>query len=183
MSYAYIIARRDFVETAEDGVACFLRKEHLHQMTITITAARPDSAEAQELITELDTYLHGLYPSESCHGYSIEKLLAEGVAFFLIRRDDMPAGCGGIKLFDSEYGEIKRMYVRPEYQGMGLGRIMLQHLEDYARSRNIDLLRLETGVHQEAAMRLYERMAYQQIPRFGDYPDDPLSVFYEKRLV
>jgi len=45
------------------------------------------------------------------------------------------------------------------------------------------LLRLETGIHQPAALGLYERSGFRLIPPFGEYREDPLSRFYEKRLV
>src|SRR5687767_11094671 len=100
---------------------------------ITITEERPDSPDAKLLIDELQTYLNPeKYPDESRHGYSVEKLLREGVAFFIMRQDGNPAGCGGIKLFGMEYGEVKRMYVRPQYRGLGLGKLMLDHLAAYA---------------------------------------------------
>src|SRR5207244_6965464 len=121
-----------------------------------------------------------LYPSESRHGFSVDKLIAEEVAFFLIRHNEIPAGCGGIKLFGTEYGEIKRMYVRPSVRGLGLGQLMLDHLADYALNQGVGLLRLETGIHQHAAIRLYERMGFQRIPPFGEYRVDPLSICFEK---
>jgi putative acetyltransferase len=147
-----------------------------------ITLERPDSADATALITELEAYLEPLYPRESRHGLSIEQLLAQDVAFFLLRWDGTPASCGGVKLFGADYGEVKRMYVRPQFRGLGLGKLMLRHLEDHARARGVDLLRLETGIHQHEAIGLYERMGFYRIPPFGAYWDDPLSVFYEKRL-
>src|SRR5262245_31936676 len=102
-------------------------------MPTLIVAERPDTVEATILIRELDGYLETLYPQESCHGFSVEQLLREAVAFFVIRHDGMPAGCGGVKLFGTAYGEIKRMYVRPQFRGLGLARLMLHHLADYAR--------------------------------------------------
>jgi GNAT superfamily N-acetyltransferase len=134
------------------------------------------------LISELEAQLEPLYPKTSRHGYSVEKLMKQGVAFFLTRHDGVLAGCGGIELFGTEYGEIKRMYVRPQFRGLGLAKLMLDHLAAYARERNIHLLRLETGIHQKNAIALYERIGFQPIPPFGDYKEDPLSRFYEKRI-
>ena len=152
-------------------------------MSAIITPERPDSADAIVLITELEAHLAPLYPSESRHGYSVEKLIAQAVTFFVLRDNDTPAGCGGIQLFGTAYGEIKRMYVRPQFRGLGYGNLLLDHLADYARAHGVGLLRLETGVHQAAAIRLYERMGFQRIPPFGDYKKDPLSLFYEKRIM
>jgi len=152
-------------------------------MAAIITLERPDSADALGLITELEAHLEPLYPRESRHGYSVGKLLAHAVAFFVLRHDGMPAGCGGIQLFGSAYGELKRMYVRPRFRGLGFGKLLLEHLADYARAHGVGLLRLETGIHQKEAIRLYERMGFQRIPPFGAYVEDPLSLFYEKRIM
>ena len=151
-------------------------------MAATITPERPDTPDASALIGELEAYLEPLYPRESRHGYSVEKLIAEGVAFFLIRDDGVSVGCGGIQLMGTEYGEIKRMFVRPECRGKGFAKLMLDHLAEYARSHEVGTLRLETGIHQHEAIALYEQTGFERIPPFGEYKDDPLSRFYEKRL-
>jgi putative acetyltransferase len=52
-------------------------------MPITITLERADTADARSLIAELEAELEPFYPRESRHGHSVEKLLAEAVAFFL----------------------------------------------------------------------------------------------------
>lgn len=153
-----------------------------HPTSAVIRPERPDSADAVLLITELEAHLEPLYPRASRHGLSVEQLLAEDVAFFLLRWNGTPASCGGVKLFGAEYGELKRMYVRPQFRGLGFGKMMLRHLADYARERGVDLLRLETGVHQHEAIALYERMGFHRIPPFGAYTDDPLSLYYELRL-
>jgi putative acetyltransferase len=151
-------------------------------MPTLIVAERPDTMDATILIRELDGYLEPPYPQESRHGFSVEQLLREAVAFFIMRHDGIPAGCGGVKLFGTAYGEIKRMYVRPQFRGLGLGKLMLHHLADYARHQGVAVLRLETGIYQPEAIGLYERYGFQRIPPFGAYKEDPLSVFYEKRI-
>jgi ribosomal protein S18 acetylase RimI-like enzyme len=112
----------------------------------------------------------------------VQKLIADAVAFFVVRHGGTPAGCGGIKLFGTEYGEIKRMWVRPRFRGLGYGKLMLDHLAAYAKTRDVGVLRLETGVHQHAAIRLYEREGFRRIPPFGSYRNDPVSLCYEKRI-
>lgn len=150
-------------------------------MRITIHAERPDTADALALIAELEAELAPLYPPESQHGYSVEKLIAQGVAFFVVRVNGSAAGCGGIQLYP-DYGELKRMYVRPAFRGMGLSQRLIDHLAAYALARECRLLRLETGTLQHAAIRCYEKAGFYQIGPFGEYPNDPLSLFYERRL-
>ncbi len=151
-------------------------------MSLRIVIERPDTADARKLIGELDEYLHPLYPSESRHGFSVEKLIQEEVAFFVMRYNEELAGCGGLKTFPGQYSEIKRMYVRPSFRGMGFAKKMLEHLTDFARQQDISLLRLETGIHQVEAIGLYERFGFQRIDPFGDYRYDPVSLCYEKRI-
>src|SRR5215510_14733534 len=133
-------------------------------MSPVITPEHPSSPEATALIAELDAHLTPLYPSESRHGFSVQKLIADAVAFFVIRDNGTPAGCGGIKVFGTEYGEIKRMWVRPQFRGLGYGKLMLDHLAAYARSHDVVTLRLETGIHQSAAIGLYEQEGFKRIP-------------------
>ena len=152
-------------------------------MSITITEERPDSPDAIRLIEELQSHLNPeKYPPESKHGYSVDKLLREGVTFFVTRQGELPAGCGGIKLFGTEYGEVKRMFVRPQFRGLGLGKLMLDHLARYAQERKANVLRLETGIYQTDAIRLYERYGFARRAPFGEYKVDPLSIYFEKQL-
>ena len=151
-------------------------------MTASISLERPDTPDATALVIELETHLEQFYPSESRHGYSVEKLVAQGVHFFVIRDNGTPAGCGGVQLVGTEYGELKRMYVRPQFRGKGFGKLMLDHLERFTRDRGVGVVRLETGIHQHEAIRLYERAGYRPIPPFASYTDDPLSRCYEKRI-
>lgn len=150
--------------------------------SITITQERPDHPDAISLMRALDAHLEPLYPSKSRHGFSIEKLMTDNVPFFVLRVDGAPAACAGVKLFGAEFGEIKRMYARPAFRGMGLGERMLAHLEDFTRAQGIRFLRLETGIHQYAAIRLYERAGFKRIPPFPPYFEDPVSMCYEKFL-
>ena len=151
-------------------------------MAALITPEDPASPDASALIAELDAHLAPLYPSASRHGFSVQKLIAESVAFFVIRDDGAPAGCGGIKLFGAEYGEIKRMYVRPQFRRLGFAKLLLDHLADHARRHGVAMLRLETGIHQHAAIRLYEQVGFRRIPPFGPYREDSVSRCYEKRI-
>ena len=151
--------------------------------SITITQERPDSPDALALVEQLDAYFATLYPVEARYGLSVTRLLEEQVAFFVLRVDGLPAGCGGVKYYGKAYAELKRMYVRPGYQGQGLGQMILAHLEDHARSLGIQIMCLETGVFQEAAIRLYEHMGYRERRPFGNYRAGPLNLFYDKSLV
>lgn len=153
------------------------------QMTIDIMEVAADSTDAVQLIGELDEHLMAHpYPPQSRHAFSVEKLLRQQVVFFLTRYDGALAGCGGIKIFDGDYGEVKRMYVRPEFRGKGLGKAMLRCLNEYARERELGILRLETGIYEVEAIGLYTGFGFERRAPFGEYVEDPLSVYLEKRI-
>jgi GNAT superfamily N-acetyltransferase len=147
-----------------------------------ISQERPDTPAASALVEELEAHLATRYAIESRHGLSVERLVREKVAFFVARQDGVPAGCGGVQLFGHEYAEVKRMYVRPQFRGRGVGRLILERLTTHAREHSMPVLRLETGIHQVEAIALYERHGFRQIPPFGPYWDDPVSRCYEKTL-
>jgi putative acetyltransferase len=151
-------------------------------MTITILEVPPDSADAVQLIGELDDHLLAHpYPPQSRHAFSVDKLVSEGVVFFITYYEGQLAGCGGVKMFD-DYGEVKRMFVRPIHRGRGLGKAMLNRLAEYAQSKGAKVLRLETGIYEVEAIGLYESWGFSRRTPFGEYVEDPLSVYLEKRL-
>lgn len=149
-------------------------------LPMPIALERPDRPDVVALIDELDAYQKPLYPPESHHGVDIATLLQPDV-LFAVARDEAGAavGCGGV-LLTPGYGELKRMFVRPAARGGGLARHLLTFLEDQAAARGARVLALETGIHQHAALGLYERAGYERVPPFGPYGEDPLSVFMRK---
>lgn len=149
---------------------------------ITIALESPRQEDVAGLIQELDAYQVSLYPPESNHLLDIDTLAAPGVRFFVARRGGEALGCGALRIDGSGYGEVKRMFVLPRARGMNLGKRILDCLEEEARRQGLDCLRLETGVHQAAALGLYRAAGYVERGPFGDYRPDPLSVFMEKRL-
>jgi putative acetyltransferase len=151
-------------------------------MPATITLERPDTPDAVLLIDELEAELADFYPDESRHGLSVEQLIELSVSFFVVREDGVPAACGGVQFFDGEYGEVKRMYVRPQFRGLGLAKLVLERTAEHTRENGISILRLETGIHQTDAIALYEKWGFRRIGPFGEYEEDPLSVFYEKQI-
>ena len=152
-------------------------------MEIVIAREAADSPDASALVGELEWHLAERYPAESRHGYSVAKLLEERVEFFVGRVGGTAAACGGVQFVERQYGEVKRMWVRPRYRGFGLGRAMLERLAEHTLSRGIDVLRLETGVDQTAAIALYEGFGFRRIPPFPPYRDDPLSLCFETSLL
>jgi len=150
--------------------------------TLRVALEPVDQPDVVALIADLDAYQAPLYPAESNHLLDIETLMQPNVLFAVARDADGRAlGCGAVVLFDG-YGELKRMFVRPEQRGLGVAKQLISFLEGEAAQVSCNVLRLETGIRQPEALGLYERAGYARRGRYGDYPDDPLSVFMEKRI-
>jgi GNAT superfamily N-acetyltransferase len=96
-------------------------------------------------------------------------------AFLVVYRGGTPVGCGALRLLDPETAELKRMYVRRELRGTGLGRRLVAALEAEARTLGVRRLVLETGVRQVAALALYRATGFQPIPLFGEYRQSPAT--------
>lgn len=96
--------------------------------------------------------------------------------------DDEPVGCGGVGRLDETIGELRRMYVLPAHRGKGLGRVILERLEDSARELGYTTMRLETGNEAPEALGLYRSAGYVPIPCWGPFATDPKSLCFEKEL-
>jgi putative acetyltransferase len=150
--------------------------------TITIRRERPDQSDVLRLIEALDALMIGLYPAESNHLLDVATLLDPAATFLVARGQGEAVGCGAMLNDPRGWGEVKRMFVRPDQRGKRLGARMLAELEEIARTEILPLLRLETGIHNADALSLYRRAGFTERGSFGDYAPDPLSVFMEKRL-
>jgi len=97
--------------------------------------------------------------------------------------DDKPIGCGAFKAFDQQKVEIKRMFVKPEYRGHGIGLNILKELELWAAELNYPQCILETGKKQPEAIRLYQKAGYTVIKNYGQYENVENSVCMLKDIL
>jgi putative acetyltransferase len=157
-------------------------------MTEIVIAATPaPTAEVAVLIGALNDELAALYTPEQRHGLALEALFQPHVRFFVAWREGGPAGCAGVAFFDG-FAEVKRMYVRPDMRGQGVADALMDHLAAETVASGRGLLRLETGVHQRAAIGFYRRHGFGACEAFAPYTAMPpeavvTSVFMEKRLL
>ncbi len=140
----------------------------------------PNQPDVVALIDLLDAYQLSLYPPESVYALDMNSLLQPNVLFAVARNVDGAAvGCGAI-VVTPQYGEVKRMFVHPSARGQGVAQRLLGKLEAEALARGCRQFMLETGPSQPEAIGLYQRLGYTVRGPYGDYRDDPLSVFMEK---
>ncbi len=152
---------------------------------IVIEQVSGPTQDVRSLVDELETELSAHYSDEQRHGVDIEALFQPDVLFFVARSDGNAVGCGGVA-FLADFAELKRMFVRPQARGRGIGSALLARLETAARAR-ASTLRLETGVQQHQAIRLYARHGFERCAPFAPYtaltPSAiATSIFFEKSL-
>jgi GNAT superfamily N-acetyltransferase len=103
-------------------------------------------------------------------------------AFFVAYRDGLPLACGAYRRIAPGIAEVKRMWADPTARGSGLGATVLRTIEAAARDEGYHELRLETGLHLEAAVSLYRAFGFTQCEPWGDYIDSPMSYCMSKLL-
>jgi putative acetyltransferase len=155
-------------------------------LRITIDPERSDSEEAVSLIRQLDEDLCRRYPEmppQLIHGLHPSDLADPTFTFLIARIDGRGIGCGAIRNSGRGVGEVKRMFVLPDFRKLGIARRILAALESRAHELGYATVRLETGKGQPEAISLYKSSGYREIAAFGEYADNVFSVCFEKPLL
>src|SRR5215510_3906446 len=169
-------------DLARDAAAAPRRPVSMPGTYVKISLDRPDQPDCVSLLTELYGYLIALYPQGSIHRLDAVLLARSDVRFAVARdADDRAVGCAASVLRGKD-AELKQMYVRPEARNQSVGKRLLQFLESRSLEAGCTRMMLETGTRKPEALRLYERCGFVRRAPFGEYTEDPLSVFMEKAL-
>jgi putative acetyltransferase len=131
------------------------------------------------LLNEHLRSMHELSPPESVHALDLERLRRPEISFWSAWDGETLLGCAALKELDLRHGEVKSMRTPTDRRRTGAGRALLGHIIETARARGYERLSLETGpvAGFEAAHRLYESAGFTRTGPFGEYTDDPFSVF------
>ena len=133
------------------------------------------------LCHELDDFLNDIVGGAKQRlEYNQYNLLDDIHDVVLVVLDHEVIGCGSFKQYDDTTAEVKRVFIKHEYRGLGYAKSLMIALEDRAKEKGYQRLILETGKPLTDAMKLYQRMGYQIIPNYGQYRDMPLSICMEK---
>lgn len=151
---------------------------------VTFDVADPTSDDARHCIgayfDELDRRFEGGFDPERSISADAEELTEPDGLLLIARRRGEPIGCGALKFHGEEPAELKRMWVDPSARGLGLGRRLLEKLEEQARAHGVARVRLETNRTLAEAIRLYRSAGYEQVEPFNDEPY--AHHWFEKRL-
>lgn len=153
--------------------------------TISIREAGPDGLPGlDDLLTRHWQLMRSQSPEDSCHVLTAEALRASGARVFGLFEQDRLVATGALKPLGPEGVELKSMHVDRDRRGQGLGRALLDHMLAQARNMTVASAWLETGSAEPfaAARALYQQAGFVPCPPFGDYVEDPLSVFMTRAL-
>jgi DNA-binding MarR family transcriptional regulator len=143
----------------------------------------PGSAVARECVrryfAELaERFEAGFDPARSIPT-TVDEFIPPRGYFVVAMLGGNPVGCGGLRCY-ARVGEIKRMWVDPSARGLGIGRRLLERLEQLGRRRGLRRLRLETNKALTEAQALYRSSGYRETARFNEEPY--AHYWFEKRL-
>lgn len=140
--------------------------------------------EIHALLNEHLQSMYALSPPESVHALDLEKLREPEITFWSAWEGSLLLGCGALKELDQKHGEVKSMRTPITLRRRGAGRAILGHIIEVARCRAYDRLRLETGSMAafKPAQKLYESFGFTRCGPFGEYIEDPNSVFMSLSL-
>ena len=141
--------------------------------TVHLRAVEPTDPAAVEAVghyfAELDRrFPTGFDAGEGAH--DAESMAAGAGAFVVATSDGRPVACGGVQQVSPGVGEVKRMWVHPEWRGAGLGSRMLRHLEAEAARLGHRRVVLDTNATLVEAISMYERAGYSPTERYNDNP-------------
>ncbi|MGB7271586.1 MAG: GNAT family N-acetyltransferase [Albidovulum sp.] len=151
---------------------------------IAIGREDPLGADLGVLMARHQASMHAQSPPESIHMMDAGQLADPKISFFVMRDGGVPVAMGAFKLLAPDHAEIKSMHVLAECRGRGLARQMLDHLAKQARAAGALRLSLETGAQEvfNPAHALYRGAGFTSCGPFGQYRNDPNSVFMTRTL-
>jgi len=146
----------------------------LRAATVTFDVVDPQSGDALFALTQYFDELDRRFPTGFDPGDALTAdaplLRAPAGVLVVAHSDDEPVACGAVMRLDESTGEIKRMWVHPEWRSLGLGQRMLRHLEGQAGGLGCTRVVLDTNSTLVEAIRMYERSGYEPIERYNDNP-------------
>lgn len=110
-------------------------------------------------------------PIEHVYALNASKLFSPDITVFGARINGELIGVGAMRKLDVVHAELKSMHTLAKSRGLGVGKTMVAHIEDFARSSGIERISLETGTSEafKPARELYESLGYKSCEAFGDY--------------
>lgn len=100
----------------------------------------------------------------------------------VIYKGSMPIGGGAIRKYSDVDVELKRVFIRPNYQGLGLGTRLVSMLVEWAGELGYRRVILETGELLAESCAVYKKLGFEVIPNYGPYVNMPESLCMAKHI-
>ena len=162
-----------------------LIKEYLRRNMERLQFVHTDGSDTAfiSLCHTLDDFLNQLVGgAENRAEYVSYNALDDIHDVIVIYDGDYPIGCAGFKKYDDTCAEVKRVFIRQEYRGLGISHRLMALLEAAAKEQGYRYVILESGAPLIAAMSLYTKSGYERIPNYGPYKDMKESICMKKTL-
>ncbi|MEI8238755.1 MAG: GNAT family N-acetyltransferase [Actinomycetota bacterium] len=152
--------------------------------TVRVVARTLDHPDVAPMIAQLNHELISTEPEGGTAHITLHPHeVSDGNGEFLVAYvDGAPRACGAYRGIAPGVAEVKRMWADPAMRHAGLGAAVLTAIETAATARGYDELRLETGLHLQAAVALYRKFGFVECAPWGDYINSPLSYCMTKSL-
>lgn len=98
-------------------------------------------------------------------------------SLFIAVRDEKAIGVAGIKRFSETVCEVKRMYVKPEGRGMGIGQLLLTKCIEMAKELHYEMIKLDTSEYMKSAIKLYRENGFVEISSYRYNPHKEARFF------
>ena len=147
----------------------------------SIVHTNSENKDFQELVKQLDKDL-AIRDGDDHEFYAQINHTAVLKYAILIYQNEIPVGCGALKILTDEILEVKRIFVPVKFRGKGIATLIVNELEKWAKNLNYNTLVLETGINQSEAIQLYEKLNYSIIPNYGPYKNLETSICFEKNI-
>ena len=146
-----------------------------------------DDLSGEEIAAFLEDHIGDMVaasPPESRHVLDLDGLRQPDITFWSIRDAGEVVACGALKALGGGHGEIKSMRTSMAHRGRGIASLMLEHIIGEAKARGYRRLSIETGsmAFFKPAHALYAKHGFIRCPPFGDYREDPYSIFMTLQL-
>ena len=168
-----LLARLPKAQWAELTSAMQVVEQLLRTSAVRLAVEDPRSPAARFCldcyVEELGARFEGGFDPALSISAAAEELTPPRGFFLLATLSGEPVGCGALKCH-ADHGEIKRMWVSASCRGLGIGRRILQQLEQLARERRLPRLRLETNRTLTEAQSLYRSSGYREVTPFNAEP-------------
>ena len=146
-------------------------KQYSYSVEIVIAIEESLTDELAQVLQAHWLFCTSSTPIEHVYALNASKLFTPDITVFGARIDGELVGVGAIRRLDEHHAELKSMHTLAKSRGYGIGKAIVAHIENFAKSSGINRMSLETGTNEafRPARELYKSLGYESCDAFGDY--------------